>query len=133
MAVAVFFQRFFWYAVGSRHILNRRAQDMNAGWFAGRLKELREQAGLTQHQLGEKAALSHAGIADLEQGRRKPAWETVVALCQALAVSPEAFLQEPQVLPEPRRGRPRKLPAQGPGEGQEPPTKRPRGRRPKAK
>jgi transcriptional regulator with XRE-family HTH domain len=94
---------------------------MSAEWFAGRLRELREQAGLTQHQLGGKAGLSQAGIADLEQGRRKPAWETVVALCRALGVTPDAFLQEPRAMPERRRGRPRKA-------GAEPAPKRPRGR-----
>jgi transcriptional regulator with XRE-family HTH domain len=99
---------------------------MNAEWFAGRLKELREKAGVTQHQLGEKAGLSQAGIADLEQGRRKPAWETVVALCQALGVGPSAFLQEPGAMPKPRRGRPRKVVVEAA-------PKRPRGRPRKAK
>jgi transcriptional regulator with XRE-family HTH domain len=101
---------------------------MNADWFAGRLKELREQAGLTQQQLGEKAGLSQAGIADLEQQRRKPAWETVVALCRALGVTPEAFLQEPSAAPKPRRGRPRKTPPEGAADGEHLPMKRPPGR-----
>jgi transcriptional regulator with XRE-family HTH domain len=106
---------------------------MNAHWFAGRLKELREQAALTQEQLGERAGLSKAGIADLEQQRRKPAWETVVALCQALGVGPDAFLREPRAAPEPRRGRPPKPPAAGPADRGEPAAKRPRGRPRKAK
>ena len=108
---------------------------MKAEWFAGRLRELRDEAGLTQQQLGERADLSQAGIADLEQGRRHPAWQTVVALCQALRVSPEAFLKEPKDMPEPRRGRPRKAAVEGPEQGEESETglpKRPRGRPRKA-
>ena len=84
--------------------------------FAGRLKQLREKAGLTQEQLAKQAGLSKGGIANLEQGIRAPAWETVQALASALGVSCEAF----QVSPAPdatpvSRGRPRKTPAQGGG------------------
>jgi transcriptional regulator with XRE-family HTH domain len=95
---------------------------MSAEWFAARLKELRDQAGLTQQDLGERAGLSKAGIADLEQGRRRPAWETVVALCKALAISPDTFLQPPSGDHEPRRGRPPKATAKQPA------PRRPRGR-----
>jgi transcriptional regulator with XRE-family HTH domain len=79
--------------------------------FGRRLKELREQAGLTQPQLAERANLSKAGIADLEQGRREPSWSTVQSLCAALAVSCEAFNQEPGEREVTGRGRPRKAPA----------------------
>src|SRR5918912_550281 len=98
---------------------------MEAKWFAGRLKELREQAGLTQQQLGERAGLSKAGIADLEQSRggREPTWGTVIALAKALGVGCTAFLQEPTSAPERRRGRPPKHP-----HPQQPRPKRPRGR-----
>jgi len=97
--------------------------------FAGRLRELREQAGLTQPQLADRAGLSKAGIADLEQGRRQPAWETVVALAKALGVSCDAFLQEPATAPPAGPGRPRKAPTEG-AVPREP--KRPRGRPRKA-
>jgi len=100
---------------------------MNADWFAGRLRELREEAGLTQQQLGERAGLSQPGIADLEQQRRKPAWETVVALCQALGVTPDAFVQEPAERSPAGRGRPRKSPAESvqPAPKRDRPPKRP--------
>jgi transcriptional regulator with XRE-family HTH domain len=39
--------------------------------------------------------MTKAGIADLEQGRRKPSWETVLALAKALGVTPDAFLKPP--------------------------------------
>jgi transcriptional regulator with XRE-family HTH domain len=81
---------------------------MNAEWFAGRLRELREAAGLTQQQLADKAGLTREGVAQLETARREPSWRTVVSLCRALAVSCEAFLQEPAAGHEPKPGRPRK-------------------------
>ena len=81
---------------------------MDASNFGPRLKQLREQAGLTQPQLAERAGMAKAGIANLEQGRTSPAWATVIALCEALAVTPDAFTQAPAVRDEAKRGRPRK-------------------------
>lgn len=69
---------------------------VKATWFAGRLRELRESVGLTQSQLAEKARMTREGVAQLETGRRKPAWETVLALCGALNVSCESFTQPPK-------------------------------------
>jgi hypothetical protein len=68
-------------------------------------------------------------VADLEQGRRQPAWETVVALAKALGVSCDAFLQEPTTAPPTGPGRPRKAPAESADQDQQ---KRPRGRPRKA-
>lgn len=81
---------------------------MNAEWFAGRLRELRESAGLSRQQLADKAGLKLGGIRDLEQGRRSPSWETVVSLCAALKVDCNAFMQKPAELPPLAPGRPRK-------------------------
>src|SRR4051812_46403412 len=66
-----------------------------AKWFPGRLRGLREQAGLTQEQVAEGAGLTGDGIAQLERGRHGPSWETVVALVKALGVDPNPFLKEP--------------------------------------
>ncbi len=100
---------------------------MNAEWFAGRLRELREGKGLTQKELAERTGLTTDGVAKLERSERSPTWETVIALCHALDVEPGEFAREPGAIPEPRRGRPRKTtPA-------EPAPKRPRGRPRKAK
>jgi transcriptional regulator with XRE-family HTH domain len=89
---------------------------MDAANFAPRLKELREQAGLTQQALAEKAGMNRFGVAQLEQGRNKPSWDTVVALCKALGVSCDAFLQPPSEEAPRARGRPRKAPPVAPGE-----------------
>jgi transcriptional regulator with XRE-family HTH domain len=98
---------------------------MEATWFAPRLKELREAAGLTQPELAERAGMNRFGIAKLEQGVTKPSWDTVVALCKALGVSCDSFLREPAAIPEPKRGRPPKAAAESPAETE---PKRPRGR-----
>jgi transcriptional regulator with XRE-family HTH domain len=82
----------------------------SAAWFAGRLRELREGAGLTQTELAGRAGLTREGVAQLETGRRKPAWETVLALCQALECSCEAFTRPPAERPAAGPGRPRKEP-----------------------
>lgn len=96
---------------------------MTAEWFAGRLKELREQAGLTQQQLADKSGLSKFGISDLEQGRRIPGWDTVLALAAALGVSVEVFAQPPAEEAAPRpRGRPKKA------EGEETAVETPKGK-----
>jgi transcriptional regulator with XRE-family HTH domain len=64
--------------------------------------------------------MKEGGIRDLEQGRRKPSWETVLALAKALGVDCTAFTIEPAAeAAAPRsRGRPRKD-AKGKREGDE--------------
>jgi transcriptional regulator with XRE-family HTH domain len=80
--------------------------------FPSKLRELREAAGLTQSELAQRAGLSKAGVTQLEQGRRKPAWETVLALAAALGVSCEAFNEPAESDEKKSRGRPRKTPEQ---------------------
>jgi transcriptional regulator with XRE-family HTH domain len=99
---------------------------MKAEWFAGRLKELREAASLTQQQLAEKAGLAIGVIRKLERNENRPTWETVLALCAALGVSCEEFTRQPADRPPVMPGRPRKA------DPAEKAPKRPRGRRRKS-
>jgi len=64
---------------------------------------------MTQKQLAEAAGLKEGGVRDLEQGRRMPSWETILALAKALGVDCTAFTTKPAAGAEsPRpRGRPR--------------------------
>jgi transcriptional regulator with XRE-family HTH domain len=79
-----------------------------ADWFGARLRELRAAAGWTQVQLAARAGLTREGVAQLETGRRKPAWETVLTLCKALGVNCLAFLEAPSGPAKRGLGRPRK-------------------------
>jgi transcriptional regulator with XRE-family HTH domain len=81
---------------------------MDAAWFAGRLRELRERRGLTQSQLAALVGCRRGAIARWESGMREPAWSNVVALCKALGVGCDAFLESPTTEHEPRPGRPTK-------------------------
>jgi transcriptional regulator with XRE-family HTH domain len=81
---------------------------MQAEWFGGRLRELREERGFGREQMAEMAGIKASAVRDMEQGVYSPNWETVVALCRALGVTADAFLQQPADRPPVGRGRPRK-------------------------
>lgn len=67
-----------------------KKKDAGTG-FAAALKRLREEAGLSQAALAEKAGLNVFGIAKIEQGLREPNWTTVLKLAEALEVECTAF------------------------------------------
>jgi DNA-binding XRE family transcriptional regulator len=101
------------------------------GWeptgFGRRLAELREEKGVSQAELAERAGCHRFTVSKLERGDQEPAWPLVVALCRALGVSctdfEKAVASATEASPAPRRrGRPRKAPG-GAAETQ------PRGRR----
>lgn len=112
---------------------------MTAANFASRLKELRVRAGLTQEALAERAGLSKAGVADLEQGRREPGWGTVISLANALGATCQDFLGPVSEQEKAKPGRPRQIslqpdatqPAANPNPG--PTAKKPATRSNKAK
>ena len=62
--------------------------------FGTRLRELRESAGLTQKELGERVGMAYQNVARLERGDSNPSWERVVELAAALGTTPDAFLHE---------------------------------------
>jgi len=76
--------------------------------FGVRLRQLREEAGLTQVQLAEKAEMHLHGLTKLEQGDREPGWATVLALSRALGVDCSAFIPTTGEEAARPRGRPRK-------------------------
>ena len=66
-----------------------RVEGSRAATFGGRLRALREAAGLTQEELAERAGLSARGISALERGdRRRPYLHTIRALADALDLAP---------------------------------------------
>jgi transcriptional regulator with XRE-family HTH domain len=92
-------------------------------WFGGRLRELREEAGLTRAALADLAGFSMRGIEQWERGEREPSWGNVLALAEALGVDCLAFTAPPADRQPPGRGRPLKAKGE-----REPAAKRPRGR-----
>ena len=65
--------------------------DREPSGFGSRLRQLREAAGLTQEQLGERAGMQYQSIAKYERGAVEPTWPNVVKLAEALGVDVGAF------------------------------------------
>jgi transcriptional regulator with XRE-family HTH domain len=95
------------------NLVSWRQGPMSVDWFAGRLRELREEAEMSRQQLADAAGMKVGGIRDLEQGLRRPSWETVLAISQALGVDCTAFTQPPAEREPQGPGRPRKAEAAG--------------------
>lgn len=55
--------------------------------FSGQLLALRKQRGLTQKQLAADVGLSELAIQNYESGRRKPAFDALIALADYFDVS----------------------------------------------
>lgn len=62
--------------------------------FGAKLREYRDDAGLTQKDLGEAIGVSPQAIARLEKGESSPSWETAVKLAEALERSLDDFLDK---------------------------------------
>jgi transcriptional regulator with XRE-family HTH domain len=71
--------------------VSRGSDAVTGQTFGGRLKALREEKGLSQRELAERAGMNQFGVAKLEQGVREPTWATVQALARALGVRCTAF------------------------------------------
>lgn len=59
-----------------------------------RVRQQRVLCQLTQEQLAEKAGVSNSFIGHIERGEKKASVETVVALCNAMSISPSVLLQD---------------------------------------
>jgi transcriptional regulator with XRE-family HTH domain len=66
-----------------------------AARFPAKLKELRAAAGLTQKSLAQAAGVTQGLISSYEAGTFTPAWDTVLALADALGVPVGAFAAVP--------------------------------------
>lgn len=57
------------------------------------IKERREQLGLSQKELAEKAKISQSFLCDIEQGRCKPSIDTAIKIAQVLDVADIKFFE----------------------------------------
>jgi len=74
---------------------------MNLQTFGHRLQILRNNAGLTQADLGREAGLSMQQISHIEADRRFPSIPSFQRICRALAVTPNIFLEAVYVIEVP--------------------------------
>lgn len=78
--------------------------------IAGNVRRLRERAGLTQDELGERARVRGRYVQDIERARAfQVSVVVLVALAKVLGVD-ERVLLRPAELPPARRGRPPRTP-----------------------
>ena len=62
--------------------------------LGARVRQQRELNSLTQSQLARKVGATGSFIGHIERGEKKASVDTVVALCNALEVSPTVLLQD---------------------------------------
>ena len=55
------------------------------------IKEKREQLGISQKELAERAKISQSFLCDIEQGRCKPSIDTAIKIAQVLDVADIKF------------------------------------------
>ncbi|MDE2111107.1 MAG: helix-turn-helix transcriptional regulator [Alphaproteobacteria bacterium] len=60
--------------------------------FPDRLKQAREKRGMRQEQLAERASLQGSAISHFETGKRKPSFDNLRRLADALGVSTDYLL-----------------------------------------
>ena len=62
--------------------------------FGGRVRELREQAGLSQEELAHQSGLHRTAITHIERATRSSTLETIEKLARALRVQPATMIPE---------------------------------------
>jgi transcriptional regulator with XRE-family HTH domain len=79
--------------------------------LAGKVKELREGAGLSQEEFSESARMHRTSIGYFEQARREPNLSTMLILADTLGVTLDKLVEGVPVPQERRPARQRKQPA----------------------
>ena len=74
-----------------RRAMSQRGEREGTGLLGELLRRYRQRLGLSQEELAEQVTpvLSVATIGNLERGRTRPYRQTLIALCAALALTPE--------------------------------------------
>ena len=57
------------------------------------IKEKREQLGISQKELAERAKISQSFLCDIENGRCKPSIDTAIKIAQVLDVADIKFFE----------------------------------------
>ena len=64
------------------------------GNFGERLKNIRNEKGITQEQLASSCNTSAGLIRHIEKSRRKPGYDMLITICNELNTSPDYLLQD---------------------------------------
>jgi transcriptional regulator with XRE-family HTH domain len=59
--------------------------------FARKLREIRQEKGLSREELSERSGLGRGTVRDYEQGRRQPSLQLAFKLAEALGVPVDSF------------------------------------------
>lgn len=62
--------------------------------FSSRLRQAREQAGLTQLELAEKLGITKSAVGNYENGVSSPKWDVLVQIFDVLHVEPNFLYQD---------------------------------------
>lgn len=62
--------------------------------FASRLRQAREQSGLTQQDLAEKLGVTKSAIGNYENGVSSPKWDVLLKIFDVLQVEPNFLYQD---------------------------------------
>lgn len=68
----------------------KRTRDRETN-FGRHLRKLREEAGLSKSELGERAGMAYQTIAKYERGIAVPTWPIVVRIVRALGTTTDSF------------------------------------------
>jgi len=67
--------------------------------FPEKLKQQREQAGMSQPRLAEVSGVPVSSLRNYEQGIRQPAWDVLLRLSRAMRCSADVFAECVEGLP----------------------------------
>lgn len=84
------------YAKNGKFMLTLRLERSNIKEEGGdslNIKEKREQLGISQKELAEKADISQSFLCDIEQGRSKPSIDTALKIAEALNIDDIKFFE----------------------------------------
>lgn len=62
--------------------------------FASRLRQAREQSGLTQQDLAEKLGVTKSAVGNYENGVSSPKWDVLLKIFDILMVEPNFLYQD---------------------------------------
>lgn len=61
--------------------------------FGKRVRTIRKAANITQEDAAERAKIHPKYLGEIERGEKRPSFEAILALADALGTSPAAFFQ----------------------------------------